>query len=59
MVSAFEPRHHAQAPLAVTAADIFDDHRRVPIEFGHPFERQPALGNVPRVLLRVERDRHS
>src|SRR5271170_7186254 len=58
MQTAVEERHHQQARLALIAAGVFRYQRRVPFEFGHPLERQPALGNVPGVLLRVERDSH-
>jgi hypothetical protein len=36
--NAVEGRHHAQARLAVIAAGVHHNHRRVPIEVSHPLE---------------------
>src|SRR6516164_4539039 len=56
--AAIKARNHTQARLAIVAAGVFHNNRGVPIEFDDPLERQPALSNVPSVLLRIETDRH-
>jgi hypothetical protein len=43
-----QTRNHAQANLPIVAPVIHHDQRRIPIEFGHPLERQSTLGDVPR-----------
>jgi hypothetical protein len=46
---------HRPAGLAVILPDVFHDQRRCPSEPFHDLEWQPALGDVPRALLRIKR----
>jgi len=59
METAIEPHHHRQTQLAVVVGGHFPQSEPHPTR-GQPPARMTARvrRNVPRVLFRVERDRH-
>ena len=59
MQSACDHTQGLESTLSIINSEVFDNKRTVPFKLRNELERNPAQGNVPLVLLRVEADRHA